>query len=153
MNRFVSVAVAVGFAVGLGVAPQVAAEPPATVGTAVHVVIRSPFEATQDADQCVGAVMVAAVRRGSSVVLSEASASPDSPKVAVGQFYRSRRNAGACEALYIASAPVMPAFNVQFAGPDGSTGPTFGPYPAEPVTDQPGILQAVRVDIDFQQQP
>lgn len=151
MNRFVRLMAAV--AAGLGLAPQATAEPPATVGTAVHVVIRSPFEATPDADQCVGAVMVAAVRRGSSVVLSEASALPDSPKVAVGQFYRSRRNDGACEALYIASAPMMPAFNVQFAGPDGSAGPTFGPYPAEPVTDQPGILQAVRVDIDFQPQP
>jgi hypothetical protein len=134
-------------------APHALAEPAATVGTAVHVVIHSPFDATADADQCVGAMMLAAVRRGSSVVLSEGSPSPDAPKVAVGQFYRSRLKDGACEALYITSAPVMPTFNVQFAGPAGAASPTFGPYPSEPVTDQEGILQAVRVDIALQPQP
>lgn len=152
VNRLAQLSAAVA-AVSLLVAPQTAAEPADTVGTAVHVVIQSPFEATQDADQCVGAAMLGAVRRGSSVVLSEGSASPDAPKVAVGQFYRSRLKDGVCEALYITSAPVMPAFNVQFADPAGAASPTFGPYPSESVTDQPGILQAVRVDIALVPQP
>ena len=46
---------------------QSAAEPE-TVGTAVNVVIHTSFEQTPDADQCVGAGALAAVRRGASVV-------------------------------------------------------------------------------------
>jgi hypothetical protein len=132
--------------------PQSAAAPE-TVGTAVQVVIHQSFEQTSDADQCVGAGTLATVRRGSSVVLSEGSSSPDSPKVAVGQFFRSRLKDGQCQVLYITSAPVMPAFNVQFAGPGGELSSTFGPNPAEPVTDQPGIQQAVRIDMEFGPQP
>ncbi len=81
------------------------------------------------------------------MVLSEGATATDTPKVAVGQFFRSRFAAGVCEALYITSAPVMPTFNIQFAGPGGELSPTFGPTPSEPVTYQPGIEQLVRVDI------
>ena len=110
--------------------PQSAAEP-ATVGTAVNVVMHTSFEQTSDADQCVGAGTLAAVRRGASVVLMEGSSSSDSRKVAVGQFFRSRLNdGGVCQVLYITSAPVMPSFNVQFVGPEG--GLEFGVRP-EPV--------------------
>ncbi|MGZ4766954.1 MAG: hypothetical protein ACXV6M_14995 [Ilumatobacteraceae bacterium] len=130
---------------------QAAADP--TVGTAVDVVIPRSFAPTSDADQCVGAATLATVRRGSSVILSEGSASSDARKVAVGQFFRSRLNDGACQVLYITSAPVMGTFNVQFAGPAGELSPTFGPNPAEPVTDQPGIQQMVRVDLEFEPQP
>jgi hypothetical protein len=56
---------------------------------------------------------------------------------------------GMCEALYIASAPVLPVFNVQFAGPSGDVTVTFGPIKGEPVTDQDGIQQALRVDMEF----
>ncbi|RDH74868.1 hypothetical protein DVS77_29850 [Mycolicibacterium moriokaense] len=80
----------------------------------------------------------------------EGSASSDTPKVAVGQFFRSRMKDGACEALFITSAPVMPSFNVQFAGPGAELSPTFGPIPSEQVTDQPGIQQAVLIDMDVQ---
>ena len=83
------------------------------------------------------------------MVLSEGATAVDSPKLAVGQFYRSRLSDGVCEALYITSAPVMPMFNVQFAGPGGELSPTFGPTPSEPVTYQPGIEQVVKVDIDL----
>lgn len=131
--------------------PQSAAEP--TVGTAVHVLIHRSFAEVADADQCAGTASLAAVRRGSSVVLSEGSASSDTRKVAVGQFFRSRLKDGVCEALYITSAPVMATFNAQFAGPGGELSPTFGPNPAEPVTDQPGIQQMVRVDLEFEPQP
>jgi hypothetical protein len=130
--------------------PQVEAEPGAgNVGTAVQVVLHRSFEATADADQCVGAGSVAPVRRGSSVILSEASASADGPKVALGNFFRSRMKDGTCQVLYITSAPITPAFNVQFAGPAGELSPTFGPNSAEPVTDQPGIAQLVRVEMEF----
>jgi hypothetical protein len=54
---------------------------------------------------------------------------------------------GNCEVLYVISAPVMPAFNVQFYDATGAQSPTYGPVGSEPVTDQPGILQAVRVDL------
>ncbi len=127
--------------------------PAATVGTAVHVVIHRSFEETPDADQCVGTGTLASVRRGSSVVLSEGSASPDTRKVAVGQFFRSRMKDGVCQVLYITSAPVMPAFNVQFVGPGGELSSTFGPNPSEAVTDQPGIVQAVGIDMEFDRQP
>jgi hypothetical protein len=132
--------------------PQSAAEPE-TVGTAVNVVIRTSFEQTSDADQCVGAGALAAVRRGASVVLLEESLSSDSRKVAVGQFFRSRLNDGVCQVLYITSAPAMPSFNVQFVGPEGGLSSVFGPNPSEPVTDQPGIQQVVHIDIGFQPQP
>ena len=85
-------------------------------------------------------------------MLSEASSTADARKVAVGQFFRSRMNDGACQVLYITSAPVMPAFNVQFAGPAGELSSTFGPSAAEPVTDQPGIEQIVRVRMEFDPQ-
>jgi hypothetical protein len=132
--------------------PQAAAEP-ATVGTAVNVVINASFEKTSDADQCVGVGALAAVRRGASVVLLEGSVSPDAPKVAVGQFFRSRLSDGACQVLYITSAPVMPAFSVQFVGPEGEPSSVFGPNRSEPVTDQPGIQQVVHVDLAFAPQP
>jgi hypothetical protein len=131
---------------------QSAAEPE-TVGTAVNVVIHTSFEQTSDADQCVGAGALAAVRRGASVVLLEGSVSPDAPKVAVGQFFRSRLRDGVCQVLYITSAPVMPAFNVQFVGPGGELSSVFGPNAAEPVTDQPGIQQVVHIDLGFEPQP
>jgi hypothetical protein len=125
---------------------------PATVGTAVNVVIATSFDQTADADQCVGASTLAAVRRGSSVILLEESTSPDAPKVAVGQFFRSRLKDGVCQALYITSAPVMAGFNVQFVGPDGGLSSVFGPNPAEPVSDQPGIQQVVHIDIGIEPQ-
>ena len=146
MNRL-AYGLAVVAVAGLIPVPQSAAEP--TVGTAVHVLIHQSFTEVTDADQCVGTSTLAPVRRGSSVVLSEASTVADTRKVAVGQFFRSRLKDGVCEALYITSAPVMPTFNVQFVGPAGELSPTFGPNPAEPVTDQPGIEQAVRVDLAF----
>ena len=130
---------------GLVAAPSAAAEP--TVGTAVYVQIRQSFTPVDGEDQCVGAAALGPVRRGSSVVLSDGAIATGSPKVAVGQFYRSRLRDGVCEALYITSAPVMPTFNVQFAGPGGELSPTFGPTASEPVTYQPGIDQVVRVDI------
>ncbi len=151
MNRLVCSAVAAAL-VGVTAIPRSAAEPPgvtANVGTAVEVLMHKAFEQTTDADQCVGAAPLAAVRRGSSVILSEGSASPDARKVAVGQFFRSRVNDGACQVLYITSAPVMPSFNVQFVGPLGELSAVYGPNPAEPVTDQPGIQQIVRVDMAF----
>jgi hypothetical protein len=123
---------------------------PGTVGTAVNVVIKKSFDQTADADQCVGTSTLAAVRRGSSVILSEESASPDAPKVAVGQFFRSRLKDGACQVLYITSAPVMAGFNVQFVGPGGGLSSVVGPNPAEPVTDQPGIQQVVHIDIGIE---
>jgi len=55
-----------------------------------------------------------------------------------------------CEALYITSAPIMPIFNAQFVGPDGELSATFGPVESQPVTDQPGIQQAVRIDMEFE---
>ena len=131
---------------------QSAAEPE-TVGTAVNVVIHTSFEQTPDADQCVGAGALAAVRRGASVVLLEGSDSPDAPKVAVGQFFRSRLKDGVCQVLYITSAPVMPSFNAQFVGAGGELSSVFGPNPAEPVTDQPGIQQVVHIDLGFAPQP
>jgi hypothetical protein len=151
VNRLVSLATALA-SVTLTPMPQSAAEP-TTVGTAVHVVIDKSFEETSDADQCMGAGTLASIRRGSSVILSEGSASPDAPKVAIGQFFRSRMKDGACEVLYITSAPVMPAFNVQFVGPAGELSSTFGPNAAEPVTDQPGIQQVVGVDMEFDREP
>jgi hypothetical protein len=151
VNRLVSLATALAI-VTLTPMPQSTAEP-TTVGTAVHVVIDKSFEETSDADQCMGAGTLASIRRGSSVILSEGSASPDAPKVAIGQFFRSRMKDGACEVLYITSAPVMPAFNVQFVGPAGELSSTFGPNAAEPVTDQPGIQQVVGVDMEFDREP
>lgn len=127
--------------------PHAVAEP--TVGTAVHVLIRRSFAEVGDADQCAGAAELAAVRRGSSIVLSAGSADADTREVAVGEFFRSRLKDGVCEVLYIASAPMMPTFNVAFVGPGGERSPTFGPNPGEPVTDQPGIGQMVRVDLEF----
>jgi hypothetical protein len=136
--------------------PQVAAEPTptdaGTVGTAVHVVIHQWFQEVSDPDQCVGAASLAAIRRGSSVVLSEGSFSGDTRKVAIGQFFRSRMKDGMCEALYITSAPVMPSFNAQFVGPERELSPAFGPVESQPVTDQPGIQQAVRIDLAFEPQ-
>jgi hypothetical protein len=131
---------------------QVAAEPTPTVGTAVHVVIHRSFQEISDPDQCVGASTLAAIRRGSSVVLSEGSFAGDARKVAIGQFFRSRMKDGMCEALYITSAPTMPTFNAQFVGPDGELSSTFGPVESQPVTDQPGIQQAVRIDMEFEPQ-
>lgn len=155
MNRpkaLVTLAAALAL-VGLMPMPQSAAEPE-TVGTAVNVVMHTSFEQTSDADECVGAGPLAAVRRGASVVLLEgSSSSSDSRKVAVGQFFRSRLNDGACQVLYITSAPVMPSFNIQFVGPEGGLSPVFGPNPSEPVTDQPGIQQVVHVGIGFVPQP
>ena len=60
---------------------------------------------------------------------------------------------GTCQALYITSAPAMPAFNVQFVGPGGESSSTFGPTNSEPVADQPGIQQLVRIDMEFEPQP
>lgn len=135
----------------LVVAPPSTAEP--TVGTAVYVQIRQSFAEVDDADQCVGTSALAPVRRGSSVVLSEGATVADTRKVAVGQFFRSRLRDGVCEALYITSAPVMPTFNVQFAGPGGELSPTFGPTLSEPVTYQPGIEQVIRVDVEVVASP
>lgn len=151
VNRLVYPTVALAL-VGLTPMSQAAAEPE-TVGTAVNVVIHTSFEQTSDADQCVGAGALAAVRRGASVVLLEGSLSSDSRKVAVGQFFRSRLNDGGCQVLYITSAPVMPSFNAQFVGPGGELSSVFGPNPAEPVTDQPGIQQVVHIDIGIEPQP
>jgi len=144
----VSLGAAWALAGAVSMAPS-AAEP-GTVGTAVNVVIDKSFDQTADADQCVGASTLAAVRRGSSVILSEESASPDAPKLAVGQFFRSRLKDGVCQVLYITSAPVMAGFNVQFVGPDGGLSSVFGPNRAEPVTDQPGIQQVVHIDIGIE---
>ena len=161
MNRLVY-GTAAGVLVSLVSMPQSAAEPaddePAppgsagTVGTVVQVVIQKSFEETPDPDQCVGAGTLAAVRRGSSVILSEGSVSPDTRKVAVGQFFRSRMKDGMCQVLYITSAPVMPTFNVQFVGPGAELSPTYGPNSSEAVTDQPGIAQAVHIDMEFERQ-
>jgi hypothetical protein len=152
-RRVLSLLAGVATSVALLPTGQASAEPPqdaGTVGTAVYVVIRQSFTETTDADQCVGAATLATVRRGSSVVLSEGTpAAADSRKVAVGVFHRSRLKDGTCQVLYITSAPVLPAFNVQFADPAGDVSPTFGPVAAEPVTDQPGIQQAVSVDLQF----
>ena len=153
MNRLASLAGAAALAC-LTPFPQAAAEPvTGTVGTAVQVVIHKSFTEIAEPDQCAGAGSLAAVRRGSSVVLSEASGTADAPKVAVGQFFRSRLKDGTCQVMYITSAPVMPAFNVAFVGPEGGSSATFGPSAAEPVTDQPGIAQLVRVDMAFEPQP
>ncbi len=152
VNRLVYLAAAVALVSAVPM-PQSAAQPE-TVGTAVNVVIHTSFEQTSDPDQCVGAGLLATVRRGSSVVLLEgSSSSSDSRKVAVGQFFRSRRNVADCQVLYITSAPVMPSFNVQFVGPGGELSPVFGPNPSEPVTDQPGIQQVVHIDLGFEPQP
>jgi hypothetical protein len=142
--------VALALAGAVPMAPSAAEQ--ATVGTAVNVVIDKSFDQTADVDQCVGASTLAAVRRGSSVILLEESASADAPKVAVGQFFRSRLKDGVCQVLFITSAPVMAGFNVQFVGPDGSLSSVFGPNPAEPVTDQPGIQQVVHIDIGIEPQ-
>lgn len=142
---------AIAASAGLVAAPPSAAE--STVGTAVYVQIRQSFAEVNDADQCVGTSTLAPVRRGSSVVLSEGATATDTRKVAVGQFFRSRLSDGVCEALYITSAPIMPTFNVQFAGPGGELSPTFGPAPSEPVTYQPGIEQVIRLDIDVPPSP
>jgi hypothetical protein len=153
MNRIGCVVAAVA-AVSLVPAPQAIAEPDAaTVGTAVQVVIGKSFAEIPEPDQCAGASSLTAIRRGSSVLLSEASGGADAPKVAAGQFLRSRMKDGTCQVMYITSAPVMPAFNVQFVGPEGTPSPTFGPSPSEPVADQPGIAQLVRVDLAFDPQP
>jgi len=118
------------------------------VGTVVHVVIHRSFTGTSTPDQCVGAGSLEPLQRGSSALLSDAS-STDTRKVAVGIFIRSRLKDGMCEVLYIGSAPVLPVFNVQFTGPSGGATVTFGPIMAEPVTDEPGIEQALRVDLEF----
>jgi hypothetical protein len=149
--RALAYGLAVVASASLVLAPSSTAEP--TVGTAVYVQIRQSFAQVDDADQCVGTSALGPVRRGSSVILSEGATVPDTPKVAVGQFFRSRLRDGVCEALYITSAPVMPTFNVQFAGPDGQMSPTFGPTPSEPVTYQPGIEQVVRVDVEVPPNP
>jgi hypothetical protein len=122
------------------------------VGTAVQVVIHKSFEELANPDQCVGAWTLATIRRGSSVVLSEGSLSGDTRKLAIGQFFRSRLKDGVCQVLYITSAPMMPIFNAQFVGPDGQLSSTFGPVTSQPVTDQPGIQQAVRIDMEFEPQ-
>ena len=132
--------------------PAVAEPVEGTVGTAVQVVIHKSFTETPDPDQCVGSSTLAAMRRGSSVILSEGSITADTRKVAAGQFFRSRLKDGRCQVLYIASAPTMPAFNVQFVGPGGESSSTFGPTSSEPVTDQPGIQQLVRIDMEFEPQ-
>lgn len=153
MSRIAYVATAVAL-MGVAGAPPVSAEPDAgTVGTAVQVVIHNAYTEVGEPDQCVGAADLSAIRRGSSVVLSEASATADAPKVAAGQFFRSRLKDGTCQVMYITSAPAMPAFNVEFVGPDGAPSPTFGPTPSEPVTDQPGIAQLIRVNLEFGPQP
>jgi hypothetical protein len=120
-----------------------------TVGTVLHVVIHKSFLEIPSPDQCVGAGALSPVQRGSSALLSDGSLSADTRKVAVGVFIRSRMKDGMCEVLYIASAPVLPVFDVQFAGPSGEASVTFGPIRAEPVTDEPGIAQALRVDLQF----
>jgi hypothetical protein len=122
------------------------------VGTAVQVVIHKSFKELADPDQCVGAWTLATIRRGSSVVLSEGSFSGDTRKLAIGQFFRSRLKDGTCQVLYITSAPMMPIFNAQFVGPDSQLSSTFGPVTSQPVTDQPGIQQAVRIDMEFEPQ-
>lgn len=122
---------------------------PGNVGTVVHVVIHESFLATSTPDQCVGAGALAPVQRGSSALLSDGASTSDTRKVAVGVFIRSRMKDGMCEVLYIASAPVLPVFNVQFAGPSAERSVTFGPVTAGPVTDEPGIAQALRVDMEF----
>jgi len=137
---------------------QASAAPPdvveGNVGTAVYVVMHKSFTAIADADQCLGTGDLATIRRGSWVFLSEGSPeSSETPKVAVGQHYRSRLSEGKCEALYITSAPVLPVFNVQFAGAEGEVSPTFGPVASQPVTDQPGIQQVIRVDLGVEPQP
>ena len=136
---------------------QASAAPPEVAGnvsTAVYVVMHKSFTTTVDADQCLGAGDLATIRRGSWVFLSEGSPeSSETPKVAVGQHYRSRLSGGKCEALYITSAPVLPVFNVQFAGAEGEVSPTFGPVASQPVTDQPGIQQVIRVDLGVEPQP
>src|SRR3954465_1382753 len=139
-----------GWALAGAVSMAPSAAEPGTVGTAVNVVINKSFDQTADADQCVGASALAAVRRGSSVILSEESASPDAPKVAIGQFFRSRLKEGVCQVLYITSAPVMAGFNVQFVGPDGGLTSVFGPHPAPPPPHQPGIQQVVHIDIGIE---
>jgi hypothetical protein len=144
--KWLACGLAVVASAGVVAAPPAAAEP--TVGTAVYVQIRQAFAPVDGDDQCVGTAALGPVRRGSSVVLSDGAIATDSPKVAVGQFYRSRLRDGVCEALYITSAPLLPSFNVQFAGPEGELSPTFGPTPSEPVTYQPGIEQVIRVDIN-----
>jgi hypothetical protein len=136
--------VAVVASASLVTAPPSTAEP--TVGTAVYVQLRQSYVAVDDADQCVGTAALGPIRRESSVLLSDGATVAGT--VAVGQFFRSRLSDGVCEVLYITSAPVMPTFNVQFAGPGGELSPTFGPTPSEPVTYQPGIEQVVRVDLD-----
>jgi hypothetical protein len=123
---------------------------PDNVGTVVHVVIHKSFLESSSPDQCVGAGALSPVQRGSTALLSDGSPSADTRKVAVGVFIRSRMNAGMCEVLYIASAPVLPLFDVSFAGPSGETSVTFGPIRAAPVTDEPGIAQALRVDLQFE---
>jgi hypothetical protein len=153
MNRLAYVTSAVALLCLVPVSTA-AAEPDAgTVGTAVQVVIHKSFAEIPEPDQCTGAGSLAAVRRGSSVVLAEASGSADAPKVAVGQFFRSRVKDGTCQVMYITAAPVRPAFNVAFVGPEGVPSSTFGPSPSEPVTDQPGIAQLIRVDMAFGPQP
>jgi len=144
-------ALAAAASASLVATPASTAQP--TVGTAVYVQIRQSFAPVEGDDQCVGTAALGPVRRGSSVVLSEGAAATDTPKVAVGQFFRSRLRDGICEALYITSAPVMPSFNVQFAGPGGEMSPTFGPTASEPVTYQPGIEQVVKIDIDLPPTP
>jgi hypothetical protein len=142
--------------VACGSAQVVPAQPDGTenVGTAVYVVMHGSFTATPDADQCVGASALAAIHRDASVILSEGSSySSASRQVAVGDYFRSRMRDGICEVLYVISAPVTPAFNVQFVDRAGERSPTYGPVPAESVTDQPGILQAVRVDLAVVPQP
>jgi hypothetical protein len=112
------------------------------------------FTELPDPGQCAGAAEFATIRQGSSVFLSEGSPqSSDTPKVAVGQLYRSRLSGGVCEALYVTSSPVLPVFNVQFAATQTELSPTFGPITAQPVTDQPGIQQMIRVDLGLAPQP
>ncbi|MFI5507108.1 hypothetical protein ACIA48_06540 [Mycobacterium sp. NPDC051804] len=145
------------FGIAVVASASLVAAPPstaqATVGTAVYVQIRQSFEQVDGDDQCVGTAALGPVRRGSSVVLSDGATAIDPPKVAVGQFFRSRLRDDICEALYITSAPVLPSFNVQFSGPAGELSPTFGPTSSEPVTYQPGIEQVVKVDIDVPPSP
>lgn len=137
-------------AAGLSCAPAGGeATAPGNVGTVVHVVIHRSFAQTSTADQCVGAGALEPLQRGSSALLSDGAAAPDSRKVAVGVFIRSRMKDGMCEVLYIGSAPVLPVFNVQFTGPSGGATVNFGPIRSEPVTDQDGIQQALRVDMEF----
>ena len=123
-----------------------------TVGTAVHVVIHKSFAEIPGQDQCVGTSTLSTIHRGASVVLSEGSPLAGTQSVAVGELFRSRLRDGMCEVLYIVSAPVMPVFNLQFIDPDGGKSPTFGPVASEAVTDQPGILQAVQIDIEVEPQ-